>query len=794
MTHSGVPDAVIVPVTNANNLILGTASTATFGDPIYLDLGGRTIREIRKNSHDEYVISAQSDTGSPQWALFAWDGKPNDKPIQVESLSNPDALTTGSWESIVTVPHPLSDGGSVPLIADSGDTTYYDATKGSDEAKGFRKSYADSFTTSGFTAYPTAPTNLATTHGPGSIGIDWDAVAGATSYNVTVKSGATDIAGSPKSVTSGTTTTFTGLDSTKTYTVTVTAVNGSGESDASAPASATPDPVPVPPGTINNTALPTIPGTAKVGSTLTAGDGTWTPSGTTFGYAWSAGGTVIDGATSKTYVLTPAEQGKTIRVTVTASKTDFTTADATSAPTSAVANGTISNSAVPTISGTERAGQTLTASDGTWTPSGTTLSYAWSADGAAIGGATSSTYELTSAEVGKKITVTVTASKTGYTSASATSIQTGTVDPTAVTNSVPPSIGNAAVVGQTLTATKGTWAPSTGVAFAYKWLADGTAISGATGSTFTPTADQIGKKISVTVTGSNPGLTSLDKESAATAAVSETPPPFGPPTHFTSVSRTSSTITLTWTKSTDATHYRIYSGIGTGTRTKLEVGNVSTATITGLKPSTAYSIDISAFKANGTQSSYTRPRLVVSTGALEKPTNLVSTTRTATSISISWTKVPGVKNYRIYSGIGTGTRTKLEVGDVSSATIIGLKRGVTYSIDMASLSADKTLVSPYTSRIPASTSSLLTPTNFVATGHTPTTVSLKWTKVAGAEGYRIYYGIGTGTRTRVEVGNVSTVVIPGLTKGKTCTINIAAIEDSGNSRSSYTPRISVTTG
>ncbi|MDQ3157499.1 MAG: fibronectin type III domain-containing protein [Actinomycetota bacterium] len=1063
VAHAGKPSAVIVPVTNADNLILGTASNAIFGEPIYLDLGGRTIRDIRKNSHNEYLISAQSTTGSPNWALYAWDGNPNNNPIKVKDLPDPASTTTGSWESIVSVPHPLAAGGSVSLIADSGDTTYYgDVTVGSDESKGLRKSYADDFTTSSFVAVPATPANVSTTLGPGSIGVSWNAVSGADSYNVTVKDGDTNAPGSPKSVTSGTSATFGDLDPTKSYTITVTAVNVWGEGNPSGPVNATPGEVPVanttPPsitgtlkvgstltaddgewtpsgttyayawsaagtpiggatsktyeltsaeaskkitvrvtasktgygptsatsaqtaevtdglvsnetlpsisgtaqvgstltaddgewtpsgttysyawsadgspiggansktftptadevgksitvtvsaskagytpaaapspqtsevaeGTISNTALPsisgalsvgstltagngewtpsgttyayawsadgtpidgatsktydltsaelgktisvkvtaskagyasetaasastseiaieaiantalpTISGTPKVGSTLTADDGEWTPSGTTYSYAWSADGTPIDGATSKTLDLTAAEQGKTIKVAVTASKTDLTPVTANSAPTVAVASGTIANTDVPTISGTARSGQTLTATHGAWTPSGTNYDYAWLADGTTIGGATTDTFDLTPAEVGKKITVAVTASKDGYTSTTSTSAATETVDPSAVSNSVPPSIGTAAVVGQTLTALKGTWAPATGVTFAYQWLADGAEIDGATSSTFTPTASQTGKKISVKVTGSKPGLTSLDKTSAETSAVTNTPPPFGPPTNFISTTRTSSTITLTWTKSTDATHYRIYSGIGTGTRTKLEVGNVSTATITGLKPSTGYSIDISAFKADGTQSNYTRPRLLVSTSALQKPTNLVATQRTATSISISWTKVPGVKNYRIYSGIGTGTRTKLEVGDVSVATIIGLKRGQTYSIDMASLSADKTLVSPYTPRISQATSSLLAPTKFASTGHTPTTVSLKWVKATGAESYRIYYGIGTGPRTRVDVGDVSSVTIPGLVKGKTYLIDIASIEDSGNSRSSYSPRISVKTG
>ncbi|MEO6471135.1 MAG: fibronectin type III domain-containing protein, partial [Aeromicrobium sp.] len=458
--------------------------------------------------------------------------------------------------------------------------------------------------------------------------------------------------------------------------------------------------------------------------------------------------------------------------------------------TETVASGTVANTAKPTITGTAREGQTLTAHDGTWTPAGTTTTYAWSADGTAILDATSSTYDLTSAEVGKTITVTATASKPGYTSASSTSVATGVVDPAAVSNSVPPSIGDAAVVGQQLTVTLGTWAP-TGVGFAYQWLADGSSIGGATSSTFTPTSTELGKKISVKVTGSKSGLTSLDKTTAETSAVTAAVPPFGTPTNFKSVARTSSTITLTWTKSTDATHYVLTSGIGTGTRKTYGVGDGSTKTITGLKPNTQYSIDIAAVKADGTQSDFTN-RILVSTRPLERPTNLAATSRTATSISISWTKVPGAKSYRIYSGIGSGPRTKLVVGDVSVATINGLTRGTTYSINMVAVSGDGLSVSSYTPRINQATSSLLPPTKFTVTSHSTTTVSLKWTKAVGAESYRIYYGIGSGMRTRVSVGDVSTVTIHGLTKGKTYSIDIASVEDSGTSRSSYSPRINVT--
>src|SRR5690242_20654243 len=50
-------------------------------------------------------------------------------------------------------------------------------------------------------------------------------------------------------------------------------------------------------GTMANTAAPTISGTAKVASTLTASPGTWSPTGATFTYQWLADGAAVTPAT-----------------------------------------------------------------------------------------------------------------------------------------------------------------------------------------------------------------------------------------------------------------------------------------------------------------------------------------------------------------------------------------------------------------------------------------------------------------------------------------------------------------
>jgi hypothetical protein len=63
-----------------------------------------------------------------------------------------------------------------------------------------------------------------------------------------------------------------------------------------------------------------------------------------------------------------------------------------------------------------------------------------------------------------------------------------------------PSISGNARVGAELAADPGTWLPD-GVQFAYQWLRDAAPISGATGQTYTLTADDAGSQVAVRVTG-----------------------------------------------------------------------------------------------------------------------------------------------------------------------------------------------------------------------------------------------------------------------------------------------------
>ncbi|NYI47721.1 5'-nucleotidase [Nocardioides aromaticivorans] len=98
------------------------------------------------------------------------------------------------------------------------------------------------------------------------------------------------------------------------------------------------------PAAVVNDTPPTVTGTARVGRTLTATNGTWTPAEVTFAYQWLANGTPIANATAKTLKLTGAHVGKKISVRVTASADGYTDGVATSAETAAVAKGPVNMS------------------------------------------------------------------------------------------------------------------------------------------------------------------------------------------------------------------------------------------------------------------------------------------------------------------------------------------------------------------------------------------------------------------------------------------------------------------
>ncbi|MGP3535624.1 sunset domain-containing protein [Microbacterium sp. RD1] len=109
----------------------------------------------------------------------------------------------------------------------------------------------------------------------------------------------------------------------------------------------------------------------------------------------------------------------------------------------------------------------------------------------------------------------VTGSTPGFRSESNTSAVTAPVLKTLSAGT--PTVSGSAVVGSTLSVAPGSW--TSGTAFAYQWLANGVVIAKATAASYKAVAADAGKRLSVRVTGSKAGFTTVVKTSAVTAPV-----------------------------------------------------------------------------------------------------------------------------------------------------------------------------------------------------------------------------------------------------------------------------------
>src|ERR1700733_6848857 len=217
----------------------------------------------------------------------------------------------------------------------------------------------------------------------------------------------------------------------------------------------------------SNSGVPVVSGSAVEGQTLSTSNGSWSHSPTSFGYQWqdcnSSGGSCanIAGATSASYTLGSGYVGDTVRSVVTA-KNSGGSGSASSAVTGVVASsgggGGGGGGAVPAnavqpyftassvssggvcSAGCAVVGQQLSVTPGSWSNSPTSFGYQWedcstsagsstgvqisssngtgywmtlpvtgSCSDASGAGATSSTYTVGSSDVGKALTVVVTA-------------------------------------------------------------------------------------------------------------------------------------------------------------------------------------------------------------------------------------------------------------------------------------------------------------------------------------------------------------------------------------------------
>jgi chitodextrinase len=436
----------------------------------------------------------------------------------------------------------------------------------------------------------------------------------------------------------------------------------------------------------------------------------------------------------------------------------------------------------------------------------TTISLAWSPSRDNVGvagyrlylnnvqvGTTSSTsYTLTGLTCGSSFTVGVRA----YDGAGNTSPQaTATTATNPCYDALPPSppTGVTQTAASDMSATV-SWTPSTdnvGVV-GYGAYVGSLRVGQASQTTYTFTGLRCGQTTSV-------GLDAADAAGnrsaqttffVTTSACVDTQPPSAP-SGLTESSATESTISLSWSASSDnvsVAYYKIYvNGATVGTTPQ------TTYSVSGLACGTSYTVAAEAYDAAGNHSSQGSATLATSACPRAPPSGpqpdaqpptvpggLSVQSSTQTSVTLAWnpaTDNVGVAGYGAYQDSVRAGQTAQ-----TNYTFTGLSCGTsaTFGVDAYDAAGNRSAqasVVASTSSCP-DTQAPSQPTGLTLTGRTTSSLSVTWptsTDNVGVVGYGVYK-----TGTRVGTASSTNYTVTGLVCGTSYTIGVDAYDAAGN--------------
>ena len=320
---------------------------------------------------------------------------------------------------------------------------------------------------------------------------------------------------------------------------------------------------------------------------------------------------------------------------------------------------------------------------------------------------------------------------------------------------------------------------------------NGKRVASSTSTSYALTVLSCGTSYSVAVDAYDAAGNRSSKESmtTSTAACPVTQSATQPPTAPTGIAlgtRTTTSISITWTASTDdvgVAGYDLYAGssdVGTATATAY--------TFTGLTCSTSYTLGVDAYDAAGNHSPETTG--VFSTSACpdttppSPPTGFAVSSAGQTSVALTWsasTDNVGVVGYGVYSN------GKLVASPTSTGYVLtGLSCGTSYSVavdayDAAGNRSSQATVTTSTVACPDNQPPTA-PTGIALGTRTTTSISITWTAstdTVGVVGYDLFTDPFAGG-TNVGTATATAYTFTNLTCGTSYTLGVDAYDAAGN--------------
>jgi phosphodiesterase/alkaline phosphatase D-like protein len=270
-----------------------------------------------------------------------------------------------------------------------------------------------------------------------------------------------------------------------------------------------------------------------------------------------------------------------------------------------------------------------------------------------------------------------------------------------------------------------------------------------------------------------------------------------PPTSKAGTTAACASFRANWNLVAGATNYRLdvskvsdFSTFVSGYNNR-SVGNVNNSTVTTLTPGTTYYYRVLATYPCG-NSAYSATITYATLPLPVAPVSNAGTTATCTGFKANWATVAGATSYRLdvatdaaFTAFVSGYNSR-NVGNVLTLVVAGLNPNTTYYYRVAA--ANTCGVGGYSSTKTYATLPLpIAPTANSVTSVNCTGVTASWNTIAGATSYSLDVSLNPGftsfvpTYNNLNVGNVLTKNITGLTAGTTYYYRVLATNGCGNS-------------
>ncbi len=252
-----------------------------------------------------------------------------------------------------------------------------------------------------------------------------------------------------------------------------------------------------------------------------------------------------------------------------------------------------------------------------------------------------------------------------------------------------------------------------------------------------------------------------------------------PPMALAATNATTTTFVANWSAVSGATGYRLdvatdvsFTAVVSGYN-NVDVGNVTSSSVTGLTPNTTYYYRVRSVGPGGTSGNSNVITVATQPTAPGVPTALAASNATITGFTANWSAVAGATGYRLDVATDAGFSAYVsgysdnDVGNVTSHPVTGLNAGTTYhyrvrAVSGGGTSANSNIITVAT--VPATVAAPVVgqPKSIEADGFTAT-----WEAVAGATNYQLDVSADSfltfvSGYERLSVGNTLRSLVTGL--------------------------------